>query len=84
MWFEQAERGVDYLDDLYCLSTSCKYLDSARLCIYRIYLCSGIGGRYVLDEYGDRDTNFSLMYTTSAHQVSLKFRGGSISCALML
>ncbi|XP_036420024.1 heat-stable enterotoxin receptor-like [Colossoma macropomum] len=33
----------------------------------------GIGGHYVLDEYGDRDMNFSLMYTTSTHQFKTLF-----------
>uniref|UniRef100_A0AAR2JUK4 Guanylate cyclase n=1 Tax=Pygocentrus nattereri TaxID=42514 RepID=A0AAR2JUK4_PYGNA len=34
---------------------------------------NGIGGHYVLDEYGDRDMNFSLMYTTSTHQFKTLF-----------
>lgn len=26
---------------------------------------SGMGGHYVLDEYGDRDVNFSIIYTST-------------------
>lgn len=32
-----------------------------------IWLCvqAGMGGHYVLDEYGDRDVNFSIIYTSA-------------------
>lgn len=32
-----------------------------------IWLCvqAGMGGHYVLDEYGDRDVNFSVIYTSA-------------------
>lgn len=33
-----------------------------------VFLClqqAGIGGHYVLDEYGDRDVNFSIFYTSA-------------------
>uniref|UniRef100_A0A674BSL2 Guanylyl cyclase C n=1 Tax=Salmo trutta TaxID=8032 RepID=A0A674BSL2_SALTR len=29
------------------------------------YLCAGMGGHYVLDENGDRDVNFSVIYTST-------------------
>lgn len=28
-------------------------------------LHAGMGGHYVLDEYGDRDVNFSFIYTSA-------------------
>lgn len=31
-----------------------------------MYVChAGMGGHYVLDEYGDRDVNFSIIYTSA-------------------
>ncbi|KAI4889235.1 hypothetical protein NFI96_019827 [Prochilodus magdalenae] len=35
---------------------------------FRNITFEGMGGRYVLDEHGDRDVNFSLVYTTSKYQ----------------
>ncbi|XP_066530236.1 guanylyl cyclase C isoform X2 [Hoplias malabaricus] len=40
---------------------------------FRSVSFQGIGGRYNLDEYGDRDLNFSLMYTTSKLQYKTLF-----------
>lgn len=34
---------------------------SACVCVCQ----SGMGGHYVLDEYGDRDVNFSIIYTST-------------------
>lgn len=30
-----------------------------------VLLGAGMGGHYVLDEYGDRDVNFSIIYTSA-------------------
>ena len=35
-----------------------------------VCVCSGMGGLYVLDENGDRDVNFSVIYTTTNNEVS--------------
>ena len=32
--------------------------------------CPGIGGTYKLDEHGDRDVNFSVIYTTETKKVT--------------
>nr|CAQ64669.1 guanylate cyclase C type 1 [Anguilla anguilla] len=34
---------------------------------------TGLGGHYVLDEYGDRDVNFSVMYTTKGMEYKTLF-----------
>lgn len=39
-----------------------------------MYLSAGLSERYVLDEHGDRDVNFSLMYTTTGMEVNISLR----------
>lgn len=41
------------------------YLGFVCLCACVCLLQAGMGGHYVLDEYGDRDANFSMIYTST-------------------
>ena len=46
--------------------TAMKYLPFFALALACVCAChAGIGGHYVLDEYGDRDANFSIIYTST-------------------
>lgn len=41
--------------------------DKIEVLCFRMCLClhAGMGGHYVLDKYGDRDVNFSIIYTST-------------------
>ena len=45
----------------------------ARVCVCACVclLQTGMGGHYVLDEYGDRDVNFSVIYTSKDNKVRI-------------
>lgn len=46
-------------------------MKNALIVFLFMFLCrAGMGGHYVLDEYGDRDANFSMIYTSrETHKV---------------
>lgn len=37
-----------------------------------MFMITGIAGEYMLDEYGDRDVVFSLIYTNTNNEVNNK------------
>lgn len=47
----------------------CNYSDNALfvvcVCVCVCLLQAGMAGSYVLDEYGDRDVNFSMIFTST-------------------
>lgn len=42
------------------------------MCEYYMFMITGIAGDYMLDEYGDRDVVFSVIYTNTKNEVSNK------------
>lgn len=41
-----------------------------RYDVILMFVFSGMGGHYELDDSGDRDLNLSVVYTTSSYKVS--------------
>lgn len=62
--------NVDFLikSQLQLVKSSCKI----NLCEYYVFMITGIAGDYILDEHGDRDVVFSLIYTNTNNEVSNK------------